>query len=106
MLIASVSFSREGWKDWFPPFPIYPSYCQKGRVDYPDINYLDAVLESRLSDDTEERYYCWKELISKDSSFTISGNTFVPSEPIVNVMSYPSALVNGGLIIPPHRIFS
>ena len=80
---------------------IYPCRTSGPFDMFPDIHFNDAVLERRTSESTCSVYYCWKELLSGELSFSVSGDVFVPSEPFGNVLSYPSALLNSGLLYLP-----
>lgn len=104
VFVACVRFSRG---DDEGTLFVFPSRCPGNDDGLPDAMFFgDAVLERRICERTGEEYYCWTEILSGELSYSVSGVRFEPGEPVGNVVSYPSVLVNGGLIYPPDERWS
>lgn len=104
VFIASVRFGKGGHEG---TLFVYPSRLAREGELFTDTVFRDAFLEKRTCGDTSEAYYCWDELLNGIAipRFSVSGDVYIPSEPFGNIVSYPSVLVNGGLIMPPEERF-
>ena len=104
VFIASVRF-RNGEHEG--TLFVYPSRLAMDGELFTDIVFRDAFLEKRVCGDTGEVYYCWTALLNGIAipCFSVSGDVYIPSEPLGNIVSYPSVLVNGGLIMSPDERF-
>lgn len=95
---AFVAAARLIRKDESCTVFIYPLFLAQADAALPSGVFTDAVLSMRVCSSTESVYYSWKELLSGTSSFSVSGDYFIPVEPFGGVLSYPSAVINGGLV--------